>query len=163
MTIEAVGFRPVTPLVLSVLDKDLIGSDDAIGDTALDLEHILAAILPPLDGASNAHHAHTPKRSQTHRAWVSIFEDAARTKRSGEVYLEISATERLVFRPEAAGSLSVSSGDAVARLGRGAFFEILDDHGKAVVGRAQGGQGPSVAHVQVGCVFSGGWGMVVGW
>ena len=157
MIIDAVGFRPVTPLVLSVLDKDIIGSDDAIGDTALDLEHILATILPPLDAASGEHHEHTPQRSQTHRTWVPIFEDAARRKRTGEVYLELTATERLVFRPGEAGNLSVSAGGAAARLGHGAFFEILDDHGNAVVGTGQGGQepGPSVAHVQVGFVCFG--------
>ena len=156
MIIKAVGMRPVEPVVLSVWDKDLIGTDDAIGETTLDLEHILSTILPPQADpddpeARSAAHA-MPSHSQRHKSWIPIFENAAQVQQSGEVLLEISATERLVFRPDEAGNLSVTSGEALARLHHGAFFELLDEHGNAVFGTAeQGGQqpGPSVAHIQV--------------
>ena len=173
LLVNTLDFRPSEPIMLSVWDKDIIGKDDLIGDTSLDLEHILRQIIPAANASSSepaavpAGNATKRKRrilnqarnpsSRTHSAWHTIYEDAAQTKRAGEVLLCISATERLQFHPELEKDISISSKRAAQRLGQGGFFELRDPaNGSSIMGKAVSASEtlfesklPSVIYIQV--------------
>ena len=126
------GLRPIHPLHISVYDYDLIGSDDLIGKATIDLESILAELIPTagMTGtsavAAHDEEATAATRRKLHTAWHDLYEDTAKTKPAGNVLLTISAAERIQFNPDEEKDLSVTSKRGIERLGRGGFFQLVD-------------------------------------
>ena len=130
--IDTMGLRPIHPLHISVYDYDLIGSDDLIGKATIDLESILAELIPTagMTGtsavAAHDEEATAATRRKLHTAWHDLYEDTAKTKPAGNVLLTISAAERIQFNPDEEKDLSVTSKRGIERLGRGGFFQLVD-------------------------------------
>jgi Ca2+-dependent lipid-binding protein len=108
LVVNTAGLRPSHPLLLSVFDKDIIGADDIIGQATIDLERILASLVPSSFGDNSRAAATRGVTKETRKGgdasgndgqltsfqeWLPLYEDAARTKLSGEVLVEISATQ----------------------------------------------------------------------
>jgi hypothetical protein len=71
---------------------------------------------------------------------------------TGEVLVEVSATEKIQFTDDQGTELSVSSRSAVGRLGRGSFFELEGEKGNDVMGKKAAKDNVaarSVVHMQI--------------
>ena len=104
LVVNTAGLRPSHPLLLSVFDKDIIGVDDIIGQATIDLERILASLVPSSFGDNSRAAATRGLTKETRQGgdasdsdslqeWLPLYEDVARTKLAGEVLVEISATQ----------------------------------------------------------------------
>ena len=156
----------IAQVLLSVWDKDLIGSDDLIGDMTLNVEAILAEIIPPSSDSAKIEEEDGGRENAggevsahcrgggvggevwRHEEWYALYEDAARSKMTGEVLLEVTASERLQFR--GGEVLSIDAKGGVQRLGQGAFFQLCNADGGLLEGGSaeKSQQGPCVVHVQ---------------
>jgi Ca2+-dependent lipid-binding protein len=145
------GLCPLEPVMLSVWDKNSFTVDELIGEVSINVEHVLQ-ILP----TSNIHTSTTlssiSRNGRAHTEWLVLHDHSASSNMTGEVLVEVSATEKIQFTDDQGTDLSVSSRSAVGRLGRGSFFELEGEKGNDVMGKKAAKDNVaarSVVHMQI--------------